>query len=714
MKHPLPNRTRRRTPGIPLRLEALEDRSLLNAVSLIADRPFTGTEVIVGIRATHPLDELRLTSNAALDEVIDLSTTRVLFGRAGQFTAQVGLRAGADPREAIRQLQTLPSVSWAAPNYLYTREADPREFTPDDPRYGDQYHHPRMQTDLAWDYTLGSTSMVIAVTDDGIDLSHEDLYENIWINPNEIPATRLKNLTDLDGDGLFTFRDLNDPINQGPFKANDTNGDARIDARDLLAAMDMSENEDLGSGGWANSLDDESNFYVDDLVGWDTFANDNNPQPPAGFRHGTHVSGIAAARTNNGVGVAGVAGDALLMPIRFYGNGAWTSAIIAESYTYAASNGARIMTTSYNVDSFADDPTFLAGLNYMYDRGVLHFNSGGNNSRRDSERQRLDHTLYVCNINVDDIKSGTSNWGYGMDLCAPGSNILSTNPNNAYGFSSGTSMASPNAAGVAALLWSAAPDWTREQIVAQLLGTCDDIDELNPAYAGQLGCGRVNAYRAMTEILTPPRFRRVNGLPAEGESTSGQVETFQVDLANVFLPESLLNLPNWEMREAGPDGEFDTDDDLLTKLSLSTTSGMPAMIGTNRLYFTLANALPPGSYRFRASADGLVDPFGQLLDGDGDGEMGGHFDRHFTVLGNGPSPGGDDGGVPFALGLNSRVVFALPFATEPARRGESLPRREEPLDAPQPVTRTEVEQPGHERVRAIRSMSDVKLTWSGD
>ncbi len=713
MKYPLLPRAGRRMPAALLWLEALEDRSLLNGASPLADRPFSPTEVMVGIRSSEPLSDLFATSNSALAGIMEPAKTRVLFGQAGNFTAEVSLRAGADPREAVRQLQTLPFVSWAAPNYLYTPEADPRDFTPDDPRYGEQYHLARMQTDLAWDYTLGSTAVVIAVTDDGLDLAHPDLYENVWINQYEIPASRYENLTDVDGDGLITFRDLNDPVNQGPFKANDTNGDGRIDARDLLAPLEMSEGEDQGGGGWANGIDDEGNGYADDLVGRDTYSNDNNPQPAAGYSHGTHVAGIAAARTNNAVGVAGVAGDALLMPIRFYGTGTWTSAIIAESYAYAASNGARIMTTSYDVDSFVGDPTFLAGLDYMYAMGVLHFNSGGNRGVADSDRQSLDHSLYVCNTTADDLKWSSSNYGYGIDLCAPGHNILSTLPNNGYGNRTGTSMASPNAAGVAALVWSAHPDWTREQVAAQLLGTCDNIDELNPAYAGQLGCGRVNAYRALTEPLAPPRLRRVNGLPAEGESTSEPIEAFQVDLANVFLPESLLDPANWELREAGPDGEFDTEDDTLIELWESTTSGMPAMIGTNRLYFSLANSLPPGYYRFRAVADGLVDPFGQLLDGNGDGEMGDHYDQHFTVLGTEPGPGGGWGEVPFALGANVPKVFAIPLPAEPARRGEDTPPPLELFDAFRPAAPASADLPAVGVAMHPPQAGDSELTWCG-
>src|SRR5262249_6724197 len=154
---------------------------------------------------------------------------------------------GADPLAVVNGLQKLPIVSWAAPNYVYDSATfgDPREFDPNDPSYGNQYHHPLMQNNLAWDYTLGRSSIVIAVTDDGQDIAHVDFFDNIWINQGEIPPAYKANLTDVDGDGLITMRDLNNAVNKGPFKSTDVNGNGRIDGLDLLAATNVS-----GTGGW--------------------------------------------------------------------------------------------------------------------------------------------------------------------------------------------------------------------------------------------------------------------------------------------------------------------------------------------------------------------------------------------------------------------------------------------------------------------------------
>ncbi len=187
--------------------------------------------------------------------------------------------------------------------------------------------------------------------------------------------------------------------------------------------------------------------------------------------------------------------------------GAWTSTVIFNSYKYATDNGAKIISTSYNIDSFAADPTFASALDYAYTRGVLHFNSAGNNSQLNPPRQAFDQLVFVASTESNDAKSSFSNYGYGTDISAPGGAIYATLPGDTYGTMSGTSMSTPNAAAVAALIWSAHPTWTRDQVAAQIMGTADNIDAVNPSYAGNLGSGRANAFRAVTESIVAPRFK---------------------------------------------------------------------------------------------------------------------------------------------------------------------------------------------------------------
>jgi subtilisin family serine protease len=537
-------------------------------------RRFTNTEIVANITGRRALadlaDYIRTHPNTPVRNLFDLSRSRQLFrlDRNSTTITELRLRPGVDPENAVKLLADLPFVKWASVNTVY--DGDPREFTPDDPSYPNQYHHPLMQNNLAWDTTLGSAPVLIAITDDGTDFNHQDLAAGIWNNSDEIAG---------------------------------------------------------------NSIDDDNNGYVDDVRGWDFWQNDNDMSPLSVDNHGTHVAGIAGARTNNTVGVSGTAGGATILPIRFWGTtgNIWTSTIVAAAYAYAANNGAKILSTSYNVDGFVNDPIFLAGLQYVYDNGVLHFNSAGNNTTLNPPRQSLGHSFYVANTNQNDEKHSTSNWGFGIDLTAPGVFILSTTQNNGYNFSTGTSMATPNAAAVAALIWSAQPTWTREQVAAQLIGTTDNIDAVNPDFAGLLGSGRVNSFRAVTQTLAPPKFKpgSLIGLPAEGATVNAAPTAFSIDVANVLNPATANNAANWSLKGDGLDNTFGTADDTTVSLVLNTTY----LIATNRLSFTVSGAgsMTPDTYRFTASS-ALADPFGAALDGNGDGTGGDAFTRTFTFV----------------------------------------------------------------------------------
>lgn len=582
-------RSRQRRLGrARLRQERLEDRRLLSASPLssletaahvqaqifqrMQSTPFEVGKLVLALRdggdvgsltAALESSDLAAGSQFAQPGILALSPLLVTQSAAQGTMALYtwSLPAGVDVPAALAVVDAQPGVLWASPNFIYER--DPRDLVPNDPQYGSQYHHALMQNPAAWNLTLGSSNVVIAITDDGVDWAHQDLAANIWNNVDEISG---------------------------------------------------------------NGIDDDGNGYIDDVRGWDFSSNDNNPTPLNGDSHGTHCAGIAAAVTNNAVGVAGTAGGATIMPIRFYGSGAWTSTVIAQSYKYAVDNGAKIISTSYNVDGFTGDPIYEAGLQYMYDAGGLHLNAAGNNNELNASRLNYGTTLFVANTTSADLRNNSSNYGDGIDISAPGTSILATNPGNAYGYKTGTSMATPNVAGTAALIWSQHPTWSRDQVAAQLVGTADNIDALNPLYAGMLGSGRANSLRALTETLAAPRIDRLREMPTDGMTIADEPAVITVEMRGVYDPGTVNHLANWELRSDGVDGVFDNGDDQLIAL----TQLANYQIATNDVVFSLPS-LPEGRYRFTAKASGLADPFGTTLDGDANGAAGGDFVRTFTL-----------------------------------------------------------------------------------
>jgi hypothetical protein len=342
------------------------------------------------------------------------------------------------------------------------------------------------------------------------------------------------------------------------------------------------------------------------------------------------VAGIAGARTNNGVGVAGTAGGSTILPLQFYASGqAWTAVNIADSFAYGVDNGARILSTSYNIDSWVGDPVVTAAFDYIYDQGALHFNSAGNNNALNPPRQAFHQTLLVASTDAADVRSSFSNYGTGIDIASPGSSIFSTLPNNAYGNNSGTSMATPNAAGVAALIWSAHPTWTRDQVAAQLVATADNIDAQNPSYVGLLGGGRVNSFRGVTLTLPAPKVTSAVGLPAEGAIVTNPVGAFEMRFDQILDPAAVNSPGAFTLTYAGGDGAFGTGDDSSVALGWDEY-----LVGSNRVRFGTVGAFTAsGAYRFTADAAVLDNPFGAQLDGNGDGIGGDSWTRTFYACG---------------------------------------------------------------------------------
>jgi subtilisin family serine protease len=332
----------------------------------------------------------------------------------------------------------------------------------------------------AWKVTTGSNNVVVAEMDTGIDYTHPDLYQNVWINQAEIPKSRLANLVDVDHDGLITFADLNNPINQGPGKIMPRPGNTTgtITAADLLAPMQLDVNgTDTGWGGWANpnNVQDGDTAHPDDLVGWNFINNTNNPFDDNG--HGTEVAGVLGAQGNNDTGVAGVEWTTQIMPVKFLNSvGGGSISTFIQALNYSVQHGAKIANNSWG--GAGNDPALKAAIQSAANAGQIFVVAAGNNAANLDTTQvypasfNVNNIVSVASIDRVDALASYSNYGpHTVSIAAPGENLWTTEPGGKYSTSSGTSMATPEVSAALALVWGLHPSWTYSQVIAQVLGT---------------------------------------------------------------------------------------------------------------------------------------------------------------------------------------------------------------------------------------------------
>ncbi len=246
-----------------------------------------------------------------------------------------------------------------------------------------------------------------------------------------------------------------------------------------------------------NDLDDDGNGYVDDVRGWNFVAGNNLPQDDLG--HGTHVTGIAAASTNNGIGIAGIAGGIKVMPVKVLdssNSGTWAN--VAQGVIYATDMGVKAINLS--LGGLTPSATIDAAVQYARSHGVLVIAAAGNGATSDPfYPAAYEGVLGVAATVPGGARWTLSNFGSYVDLAAPGSTVYSTywksTTGSTYQFSSGTSMATPMMTGVAALVWSENPALTADQVAAILTSTATDLGD--PGWDQYYGYGQVDAQAAV-------------------------------------------------------------------------------------------------------------------------------------------------------------------------------------------------------------------------
>jgi subtilisin family serine protease len=336
--------------------------------------------------------------------------------------------------------------------------------------YADLYGLKKIGADAAWDTVTGE-NVTVAVIDTGVDYTHVDLANNVWTNAGEIPG---------------------------------------------------------------NGVDDDGNGYVDDVRGWDFVgASYGSPAPDAdpadGHGHGTHVAGTVAAEGDNGVGVIGVAWRAHVMAVKGLDDGgSGLHSQLAASIAYAADNGADVINASWGGSGTTQ--TLADAVQYAYSLGVVFVAAAGNSAvdARGFYPASYPSVITVAASDASDQLASFSNFGPRIDVAAPGVDVLSlraqgtsrgTPVGDAYARMSGTSMASPHVAGLAALILGRYPAYSTEQVRQAIRASASDPGP--PGFDMQFGYGRIDAAHAVT--LSSVLEARILDPSADGTPVTGLV-----------------------------------------------------------------------------------------------------------------------------------------------------------------------------------------------
>lgn len=340
------------------------------------------------------------------------------------------------------------------------------ELVPNDPDYAKQWYLSHLQMPKVWSQQTGASNVIVAVIDTGVDVSHPDLRDNIWVNRREI----------------------------------------------------------LGDG-----IDNDNNGFIDDINGWDFIENNNDPLPKfdeyclglktclkEAILHGTLVAGVIAAMGNNNLGVTGMSWNVKIMPLRVLNeNGSGETNDVVRAINYAVANGASIINLSFVGDTY--DPALEGAIERAYANGALVIAAAGNENTN-GRSLNLDYikmypichqgthgeniVLGVGATDKNDKLANFSNFGSScIDIMAPGEDfwgVLFHDDNNAEfnkyfgGEYSGTSLATPVVAGLAALIKAQKPTLTNKEIMDLILNNADNIDANNLDFAGKLGHGLID------------------------------------------------------------------------------------------------------------------------------------------------------------------------------------------------------------------------------
>ncbi|HEX5316852.1 MAG TPA: S8 family serine peptidase, partial [Candidatus Kapabacteria bacterium] len=430
---------------------------------------------------------------------------------------QIPLREGITAQDAVRELSSRAEFEYVEPNYRYHIQSG--ENVPNDPLFSAQWWLENVHAPEAWQITEGDSTIHIGFVDTGVNWLHPDLRFQFAVNPAE----------DINHDGLFEAW------------PSDSLG---VNARGDTVTGDL------------DGKDHDGNGYANDVIGYNFINSNSIPQDEHG--HGTDIAGILAAQQNNHTGISGIAPKCKLVALRaFDANGIGQDDKVATAIVYAADNHIQILNLS-----FGDVvPSLLQrdAIRYAISKGVTVFGSSGNSTYSSEDPNYPSDFDEVVSVGgTTSYPSPDNLWpltthGEEMDVVAPSAFILTTNRFGGYDSVTGTSAASPIAAGIAALLLSRNSKLTPIELRSIIESTTQDVGD--PSYDHRSANGRVDAYGALSylgsaqiKMVTPhslDEFRVGDTVHFTGSAMSTLFTGYTIDFGKGSAPDSSASVNNW-------------------------------------------------------------------------------------------------------------------------------------------------------------------------
>ncbi|GEM_PF-2079656 len=354
-----------------------------------------------------------------------------------------------DLEYALARLSLNPSIEYVEKNGIIRISTDDTYYGLQWGLHNSSYEGRDIHAEDAWTIATGSSDVVVAVIDTGVDYNHDDLQGNLWTNPNEVPD---------------------------------------------------------------DDIDNDENGFVDDVKGWNFVSSNSDPLDDNIYErdegecvltypyHGTHCAGIIGALGNNQLGISGVCWNIKIMPLKTHDacGGAAVDSLI-NAIDYATFNGAYLSSNSYHWPN--NYLSLKAAISRALAKNRLFIASAGNDGLDIDEHPRYPASYDLLNIisvlatKDTDQKRTSSNYGSdSVDIGAPGEDIYSTKLGNIYQYHSGTSMAAPFVAGTSALALGVSPGLTCSRLKGLIIDEADYV----PHLAGKcVSNGRLNAYRVL-------------------------------------------------------------------------------------------------------------------------------------------------------------------------------------------------------------------------